>query len=90
MVNLAQRWILTVLLCNWIPLVIYAKGKTSILFLDSICYLLPSHMQQTTSEIIFRSAQKVKKRKTIAYVFVIITWPEKLYFYISPKPYLVY
>ena len=63
MVNLAQRWILTVLLCNWIPLVIYAKGKTSILFLDSICYLLPSHMQQTTSEIIFRSAQKVKKKK---------------------------
>ena len=63
MVNLAQRWILTVLLCNWIPLVICAKGKTPILFLDSICYLLPSHMQQTTSEIIFRSAQKVKKKK---------------------------
>ena len=64
MVHPAQSWILTVLLCNWIPLIIYAKGKAQSLPLNSILfYLLPSNIQQTTGEILFRSAKKSEREK---------------------------
>ena len=90
MVNLAQRWILTVLLCNWIPLVICAKVRHQFYSLIPyvICYRHACNKQQV--KLFSEVHKKLKKRKTIAYVFVIITLPVKLYFYISPKPYLVY